>query len=287
MELIALNENAYACLGGSDGGHIRENSGFVITRRGVVIIDTTWTLEDAAWMYRQIRCLTSLKILYVINTHFHPDHIFGNQIFDAPVIASRKCLENMDKCFTGDRKPTEVLRYNPLHPEPDITDKLRIVSPEITFDSRLNLGLGDIDLEVILLGGHTNDCAIVHVGRYGIVYVSDLLFINRYPTMRDGNYKDWVDALGYIESLGCSVIVPGHGPLCDLREVRHEKEYILELERHVSSLSAQGLSRDEIVEHRSIPKYWENDYSRLHKANIAIVYDQYTSLKLNSVFKKQ
>ena len=85
MKLTALNNHAYACLGETKKDHIRENCGFIISQDGVIVIDTTWTLTDAAWMYRQIRSITENEILFIINTHHHPDHVFGNQIFGADI----------------------------------------------------------------------------------------------------------------------------------------------------------------------------------------------------------
>ncbi|MFH1672469.1 MAG: MBL fold metallo-hydrolase [Pseudomonadota bacterium] len=273
MKLKTLNNRVFACIGEKKGDHIRENAGFIISPNGVVVIDTCWTLQEASWMYQQIRSVTEKNIIYVINTHHHPDHVFGNQIFQAPVIASKSCFEYM-RSLMKTEWTIESLKKNPHSPAIDTIEGLRIVLPEVVFHSRMTLNLTDLELEIVELGGHSLDSTIVYLPKEKILFASDLLFVDRYPTMRSGNFKDWINSLEYLKKLDANVIVPGHGRLCGIEEVQSEQDYLIDLELRIKKLKEMGLGKEEIAQDPSIPKYWVNDYNRLHKVNIMLVYDQ-------------
>jgi cyclase len=289
MNFVALNDRTYACIGENDGGHIRENSGFVVSPRGVVVIDTTWTLRDAEQMAHEIRKVADKKVVYVINTHCHADHVFGNQVFLAPIIAARSTLDRMRSSVANEWSPQNLFQKSlsyrgagttPDYPDPERLKEVHIVLPEIAFESQMTLNLGDLELEIVLLGGHTPDSSVVYLPQDKILFASDLLFVDRYPTLRNGNLRDWMKSLDRIKAMDIRTFVPGHGSPCGMEGLEREERYFSDLRERIATLMEQGLSREEIVSHTSIPKYWENDYKRLHGPNIGIAYDQLLQKKV-------
>jgi len=283
MKLQALNDRAYACIGENEGGHIRENSGFIVSQRGVVVIDSTWTLRDAEWMAYEIGKVTEKKVIYVVNTHCHGDHVFGNQVFPAPIIAARSTLNRMRTAVANEWSSQNLfqkaLSYRgagttPDYPDPERLKEVHIVLPEIAFEAQMTLNLGELELEIILLSGHTPDSSVVYLPQDKILFAGDLLFVDRYPTLRNGNLMDWMISLDRIKRMDIRTFVPGHGAPCGTEELEREANYFSNLRESVATLIDQGLMREEIISHPSIPKYWENDYKRLHGSNIGIVYDQ-------------
>jgi cyclase len=254
-----------------------------VSQRGVVVIDSTWTLRDAEWMAHEIGKVTEKKAIYVINTHCHVDHVFGNQVFSAPVIAARSTLDRMRLSVANEWSPQNLFQKSlsyrgagttPDYPDPERLKEVRIVLPEIAFGSQMTLNLDELELEIVLLGGHTPDSSVVYLPRDKILFASDLLFVDRYPTLRNGNLPDWMISLDRIKSMDIRTFVPGHGAICGTEELERETNYFSDLKERVTTLMGQGLIREEIVSHPSIPKYWENDYKRLHGPNIGIAYDQ-------------
>lgn len=289
MKLQALNDRIYACIGENEGGHIRENSGFVVTERGVVVIDTTWTLRDAEWMAHKIREVTDKKVIYVIDTHCHADHVFGNQVFPSPVIAAQSTLDRMRSSVANEWSPQNLFQKSlsyrgagtsPDYPDPERLKEVHIVLPEIAFESQMTLNLGELELEIVLLGGHTPDSSVVYLPQDKILFASDLLFVDRYPTLRNGNLVDWMMSLDRIMEMNIHTFVPGHGVPCGTQELEREASYFSDVSERVVTLMEQGLIREEIVRHPSIPKYWENDYQRLHGPNIGVIYDQLLEKKV-------
>src|SRR3990170_1288725 len=76
-ELKRLSDGVYAFIG-EEGA---TNSGFVVTEKGVVVIDTQGPRGLAMELRRKIKEVTELPVIYAINTHYHGDHTFGNQFF--------------------------------------------------------------------------------------------------------------------------------------------------------------------------------------------------------------
>ncbi|MFQ6032947.1 MAG: MBL fold metallo-hydrolase, partial [Candidatus Zixiibacteriota bacterium] len=77
MVLKRITENIFCILGGEKG----INTGFIIGKNGILVIDSTFSPDDAKKILKTIRSVTRKPIRYLFNTHHHADHTFGNQIF--------------------------------------------------------------------------------------------------------------------------------------------------------------------------------------------------------------
>ena len=277
MKLVTLSNRCYAFQGEVEPDHVRENASFVLSEQGVVVIDTSKTLTDAAWMYHQIRTITEKRIIYVINTHFHADHVFGNQMFDAPKIAHQLCSRRMQSMLSTDWSPEHLAEMARQQPDPEILAGLRITLPEILFDKGFTLELGDLTLEIIHKGGHTPCSSMVYIPKDKILYIGDLLFVGRYPAMMHANCKEWIAALREVEGMKVKSIVPGHGSMSTMEDVIKLRSYLEDLQERVTRLARQGLSREEVMAHPGFPQYTERAYERSHRSNIGIAYDEVTA----------
>ncbi|MBI2907713.1 MAG: MBL fold metallo-hydrolase [Chloroflexi bacterium] len=277
LKLVKLSPRAYM-VQGDPLPEIRENAGFIVSARGAVIVDTTKTLADAQSLYRHVRAVTDKPVAYVINTHAHIDHVFGNQLFPAPVVAHVKTGETMGAMVAGEWSPGGLPRVIEQYERPEDMVGLRIVLPQILFGEALTLDMGDLTVKVIRVGGHSPGSSIVFVPEERTVFLGDLLCVGRYPLLfwanEYGSVEEWLAALKHIKGLGAKRFVPGHGPLSTLKEVKAIESYFLDLKERVLRLAGQGLSREEIVAHPSFPKYAEIAYDRLHPLNIGVAYDQ-------------
>lgn len=277
MKLVPLSPRVYV-LQGEVEPEVRENAGFVVSAKGVVVIDTTRTLADGLWAYRQITTVTDKSIAYVINTHGHIDHVFGNQLFDAPIIAHRKNGEAMRAMLAKEWSPEGLAKIIQEWARPEEMEGIRIVLPQILFSEALTLDMGDLTVEVTHVGGHSPGSSIVYVPEEETVFLADLLCVGRYPVLmwanQYGNIDEWLAALDYVKKLKVRTFVPGHGPVSTLQEVLKMEGYFRDLKERIIALAKQGLSKEEIVAHPSFPKYAERTYARLHPTNIGLAYDQ-------------
>lgn len=195
-----------------DGSWGLSNAGFVTDPAGVAVVDTFLTEGRTRRFREEIERRTGrAEVRYLVNTHYHCDHTFGNSLFEgATVIAHPRCGERM--VATG-LAPTE---RDPFVPWGDIT----ISPPTLTFEGRLQLALGDTAIEVIQVGpAHTDHDVVVWLPQTRVLFTGDVLFSDATPILTDGSVTGSVAALDLMTSLDPAVIVPGHGELTDLSQV--------------------------------------------------------------------
>lgn len=271
MEIREVGPGIFACL----MGNMTANAGFVLTGRGVLVIDTLDKPANGRRLAQEIKSRTSQSVFLVINTHFHYDHTFGNQAFDAPVVGHESLSELLTKAATSSLMPMAVATRLSEHPEDLwLVDELELVYPHITFERKLVLNLAPQHLVVSHLGGHTPDSSIVDLPEAGILFSGDLIFEDRVPFLRQASFQDTIKALRAISGLGERVIVPGHGQPCDTTYVDRMADYIEALRDRVSELIGRGVDKADILDSDKLPEWWTEDRPELVRANVERVYNE-------------
>jgi len=185
------------------------NAGVVIGDSSVAIVDTGGSFEFGRRFREAVRGLTPLPIRYVINTHGHPDHIFGNAAFesDAPD-------------FVGHHKLARAMAARGSHYLSSFARLVgprfvgtRIVPPTLTVADALEIDLGNRVLRLRAYStAHTDNDLSVFDARTGILFAGDLVFLERTPVV-DGNLKGWLALLQTWRDLDVDRVVPGPGPV--------------------------------------------------------------------------
>jgi cyclase len=219
------------------------NTGFVIGDDGVIVIDTTatvdaegnFTSEHGKQLFAEIRRLTNLPVKFVINTHYHFDHVAANAMFvdaGARVLAHRNTRdwihsENL-RMFGNDIK----LQHK------SFIDALLL--PTATYDREVDLYLGSREIRVRSFPGHTGGDSVVVIPDAKVVFAGDLFWRNMLPVMIDASTKSWIATLETLITNTGYVFVPGHGDLGTEHDVAAFREYLLTLQALVSEARAQG-----------------------------------------------
>ncbi len=185
------------------------NCGFIVGRDAVAVIDTGGSARVGQHLHDAIRSVTQLPIRYVINTHMHPDHVFGNAAFEADQPA-----------FVGHHKLARGLsaraeRYLAINKEAlgdEAFAGTKIVLPTLPISAPTTLDLGgrSIVLEPQKTA-HTDNDLIVRDSETGTVFLGDLLFSEHIPTL-DGSILGWLSVLDALSREPAQRVVPGHGP---------------------------------------------------------------------------
>jgi len=237
--------------------HAGGNTTVIIGDRQVFVVDSCFLPSAAREDISQIREWTDKPVSFVLNTHFHNDHNFGNRVYmDAfpalTIIAhvetkkdmdmfgpgslmreekdsygNRQILETMLKTGTingralTENEKTEV--EDMLARQPVVIEELRKVkfqSATLTFDHDFSIDVGNREIQVKFLGrGNTPGDAVVYLPKEKIAVVGDLV-VYPIPNMIDGFPVEWIQTLQNVAQLDADTIVPGHGP------VMHDKSYI-------------------------------------------------------------
>jgi cyclase len=239
-------------------GHAGSNASFVIGDDGVAVIDTFEHEDAARALLAEIRKKTSLPIKFVINTHYHLDHVAGNGIFaqaGAVVMAQRNVrawihTENL-KFFGSKITPAQRAMVEGYF------------APELVYDSGVTLYLGKRELIVKSYPGHTGGDSVVIVpgknGDHDVVFCGDLFWNHLLPNLIDANTKALVQTLAELSKVGASgastgsdsargtVFVPGHGEVGNLQDLEAFRGYLMNLREMVGSALKAGKTDNALV----------------------------------------
>ena len=226
------------------------NIGFVVGSEAVAVIDTGGSYAVGMALKEALRTVTRLPIRYVINTHVHPDHVFGNAAFiDAgagvqPQFIGHAMLPQA-MAVRGDlylRKLKQQLG--------GAAGNSTMVPPGETVRERLILDLGQRKLELNAWpNAHTNNDLTVFDAASGTLWTGDLLFIERTPAI-DGDVKGWLAAMDALDRLPAVATIPGHGPATrDKRQaLARQRAYLDTLLRDIRGSIRQGAGMPQAME---------------------------------------
>jgi quinoprotein relay system zinc metallohydrolase 2 len=223
------------------------NAGFIVGSDGVAVIDTGGSPRVGAALLAAIRTRTQAPIKYVINTHMHPDHVFGNVAF-----ADEK------PTFVGHHKLPRALaaraeRYLAINKEllgDEAFAGERIIAPTLLVDDKLELDLGDrtLLLEAQKTAHTDNDLTILDK-KTGTLFLGDLLFVEHVPAL-DGSIRGWLTLLDQMKQrTDIARVVPGHGPATVSwpAAMAAEQRYLDKLAQDVRALIKQGKTIEEAM----------------------------------------
>lgn len=217
------------------------NIGFVVGSEAVAVIDTGGSYAVGMALKEALRSITRLPIRYVINTHGHPDHVFGNAAFiddgpdEAQLIGHAKLPQAMNA------RSDSYLR-NLKKQLGDAAEKSRMIAPSETVRDRLTLDLGNRKLELRAWpNAHTDNDLTVFDAASATLWTGDLLFIERTPSI-DGDIKGWLSAIDTLKKLPARLTVPGHGPVTRDKNqaLDRQRAYLATLLQDVRASIRQG-----------------------------------------------
>lgn len=263
----------------------RVNQGFVAGTDGVLIVDTMNSPADGREISAFVGAHCDAPLRAVFCTHNHADHTFGSQVFGVQVVAQDLCRQIMAGNLAG---PWSEAALQPRFQGPggERLAGLELRLPDVTFNSRMTFHLGrapEGGKERIVIvehtGGHSPGHSIVRVPDAGVVFGGDLFFVGRYPFASQANTATWMVALERVKELAPEVLIPGHGPVCDavraVAEANRHIAYFRETRGLLTEMISRGLNREEILARATdFPRFADEGYDRLHKANIERMYGE-------------
>lgn len=248
-ELTQLADKVYAYVGATDASaaaSFAANAGIIIGRDGVLVVDTLVSAKEGERFLTDIRKVTDKPIKYVVNTHTHLDHTFGNCVFarlGATIIAQQADHDMLAE--TGAEALKNAANFGLTSEQMEGTE---IVLPSLTFSERMSIELGDATVELIRTApSHTAGSAVVYVPAIKLLFAGDILFTDFHPYLADGDLAGWTQTLDALLAMDVEKIVPGHGPLSDKQDLREMKAYLAQFDAKAQALAANGLDADAIA----------------------------------------
>ncbi|PHS71401.1 MAG: MBL fold metallo-hydrolase [Methylophaga sp.] len=185
------------------------NVGFIVGERCVAVIDTGGSYLEGTYLRQAIKKQTDLPVCYVINTHVHPDHTFGNAAFkdDNPEFIGHEklpaALAARQSFFAKTFKETLGKSY----------EGTEFIAPTLTVSTEhpLTVDLGNRPITFTAYKtSHTDHDLTVFDNKTKTLWTGDLLFIERIPVM-DGSINGWLTTMEQLQTLDVDYLIPGHG----------------------------------------------------------------------------
>lgn len=223
------------------------NSTIIVMSDAVAVIDTQGTLTEARAEIEAIKRMTDKPVRWVINTHWHTDHIQGNQVYreafpGVQFVAQTNSREDMTlraipelqeqvaklpeiiersrdllatgfnrdgKALTEDQEKFLEMRIHTFSKELPDLKQTHIVPPDITFETSMSLFSGDQEIRLTHYAGHTRGDLVVFLPAKRILITGDLL--DDMPYTGDGSPTGLVQTLRHLDNLDFDLVIPGHG----------------------------------------------------------------------------
>ncbi len=246
--MIQVTPNVFVEIGARSGSMSMCNLGMVITKGGIVLIDTPEKPSDALKWREEVN--KRGKVSYLINTEEHADHWQGSWFFGGVLITSQETRDKLSKL------PVAEVRERMRRMDPGVSsimDSYQVRLADIGISGALNLYLGDHTFSLFPLPGHSTGGIGVYIPQERIVFTTDIVFHNVKSWLIESDPAKWLESLKRLGELDVDFVVPGHGEVCNKDYLKDQANLIEKWAEAVQSAVKQGLSEDEAVARVSVP----------------------------------
>src|SRR5262249_31134905 len=205
------------------------NVGFVIGERGILVIDTGLGPRNGSAVLEVAKKLGGSRALYLVTTHFHPEHDLGAQVFPENTILIRSNDQAKDIAEFGLQLAQVFARRSAINAE--LLKDADFRKAKATFDQDYALDLGGVKVQLMAMGAnHTRGDTAMWVESDRVLFSGDVAMraqpasASRYSTIRH-----WLSSLDKLEALKPALIVPSHGPTGDAAFISGYRNYLTEV----------------------------------------------------------
>ncbi len=287
--LVRVTERVYAYIaeGAETAQGLGANSGFVVGDDAVLVIDSRYNPSLAGQLLEAIRSVTDLPVRYLVNTHYHPDHAWGNSVFSdigAVIIARPETRSGIEKY-----SPVYLDYYREEMPEKyELFTDVAVTLPDSVITVTTTIDLGGVKVELYHPGpAHTAGDLVVGIGSEKTVFTGGLASNGYHAIMGDPDvdFDNWMGALDDIGAKGYIRVVPGQGKVCGNRIFLLQKQYILDVIELGRSAMRENRGLWDFVPGLKIPGAEDYLLENMIPFNIQAVYREYMFATVDPDFR--
>ncbi|MFJ7887330.1 MBL fold metallo-hydrolase [Lysinibacillus xylanilyticus] len=291
FKLEKISNSSFAAISKVGGGAVA-NAGFVDLGDKVIVFDTFNTQQASEDLKLVAEKITNRPVSWVVNSHWHGDHIRGNQTFKDTIIISSEItyskirdihpsrfskqkndiqglkdyIQSLKEQLHQTNDPTIQYQINSLNELKESIPTLELVLPNQTFNNEITLQGTKLSAKLFTIGGGHSYCdAMLYIPDEKVIFMGDLLFVNCHPTFfEESDPVKWSSILKKVERLEIDVSVPGHGPTGTKEDISKIINYISEL-TSIAEKSNQNedIEIPEIYKDWSSPEIYQQNIERL------------------------
>lgn len=252
------------------------NNIWIVFEDYVMVYDANFP-KEAGDVIAAIRKTTDKPIRYVVDSHHHGDHAYGNAVFakeGATIISSANTAKllrvNGPKEFAEAGKGKDARK--------DVANSFLKV-PDLFFDDKLVFEDSKQRVELYHFGhAHTSGDSMLYLPKHKILCTGDACTNGPFNYMGHSDSASWIRVLEKAQQLDVKIVCPGHGPLSDKSVLAKQKRYFVELREHVKKGIDAGKEFDDILKSIDMPwhKEWARMEARERKSETRHVFDEFT-----------
>jgi cyclase len=277
FSLEPVKQGIYAAVATAGTGAVG-NAGFVDLGKSILVFDSFNTPQAATELRDNIQSITDKPVSHLINSHWHGDHVRGNQAFrDTAIVATTETksvmaarhpdriaaqkadlpevsayIEKVEQQYAAtkeDHKREELaLQISFLKDFRASLPTLELVLPTETFDSTWSLNGLNRTVECVTLGGgHTSSDAVLYIPDERTCFIGDLVAVQTHMLIVDGDMQSWLSILHQLGQWDIDKVIPGHGPVAGADSIPAAVSYLEDLLERAAKLKTAGLSSEDVT----------------------------------------
>jgi glyoxylase-like metal-dependent hydrolase (beta-lactamase superfamily II) len=226
------------------------NVGIVVGTRATLIVDPGMGRRSGEIVLREVGKLSRNAEIYIVNTHFHPEHTTGEAGFPASAKVIRAAAQQQDIEEMGIQWVQNFASRSPA-----IAEVLQGITafrtPAEVFQTEKTLDLGGVRVRLVRLGpGHTRGDTVFFVEQDRVLFSGDLVMSRLFPAFATPQSRvgPWLASLDALDAFGALRLVPAHGDMADAAIIGRYREYLTALRARVAELKRAGKSSDETAQ---------------------------------------
>ena len=255
------------------------NSTLIVGKKDCILVDTRQNISLAKESQSAVKSVTLKPIKYLINTHYHGDHTFGNQLFVEvqDIIGHKKTRATLLE--TGEQHKDFFRDFFGVSG----TDKVVITPPTLTFENELSIQFDNMTIKISHTdnahtdNAHTDTDCYIHIPEQKLLITGDL-FNNRTIAFTGDpqcNIGGWIKAIQEMAALDIETVIPGHGPFGKKEDLIVYRQYFEKLQTVAKQEFEKGKTREEMKESLKLPEYKEwGHYDDWLSVNIETAYNE-------------
>lgn len=223
------------------------NVGIIVGKKAILVIDTGLGPKNAQTILREVDKVAKRPEMYLVTTHFHPEHAGGGSAFptNTKFILSRIQQQDLDELGMGMMETFS--KISPVHAE--LLKDVKFRKADVVFDREYTIHLGGVDVNLYSYGStHTRGDTLAFVKQDRVLFAGDIVMNHTFMAFgKFSSVSAWIDVLNKIDRLKAVKIVPSHGSMGDGSLAGQQRGVLQALQARVRELKGQGKTAEEAV----------------------------------------